>query len=323
VPPTLARARANRAEEPPISEVVPPTSAALCCDWLEPMSDATVTPATRFAREGGRNRFTARRATVVRVERVAPPIVRVTVTGPQFADFTSAGPADHVRVYFPDAATGELVAPTPVGPGEDGIVRPDRESIARDFTPLPRAVAGGIELDLDFFIHPDPGPASAWAETARVGDELVILGPRGSRRAPRDIDGLLLLCDETSLPSASRWVRDVAAGTRVDVVASVAGDGGWVAGYLGEVPDVDVGVHVVTPDSSGATVLAALEHIAPIGEGTFVWAAGEASALLPVRRHLRRTLGLTAAQAQLSGYWRHGVVALDHHAPIDPFDPDE
>ena len=93
----------------------------------------------------------------------------MTVSGPEFEDFTSGGPADHVRVFFPDAATGELVAPTPVGPGEDGIIRPDRASIARDFTPLPRAADGAIELDLDFFVHPDPGPASSWAESARVG----------------------------------------------------------------------------------------------------------------------------------------------------------
>lgn len=276
---------------------------------------------SRFAREGGRNRFTARRATVLRVERVAPPIVRVTVSGPDFSDFTSAGPADHVRVYFPDAATGELVAPTPAGPGEDGIVRPDRASISRDFTPLPRAVDRAIELDLDFFVHPHPGPASAWAESARPGDELVILGPRGSRRAPQDIDALVLICDETSLPSASRWVRDVPACTPVDVIATVTGPGDWVAGYLGALPGVRV--HTVAPDASGATVLEALKGLEPIGEGTFVWAAGEASGLVPVRRHLRRTLGLPAAQAQVSGYWRHGVEAFDHHAPIDPFDPDE
>ncbi len=296
------------------------------------MSDATVpggergarrdADAGRFARDGGRNRFTARQATVVRVERVAPPIVRVTVSGPEFADFSSAGPADHVRVFFPDAATGELVAPTPVGPGEDGIVRPDRASIARDFTPLPRAVDGGIEVDLDFFVHPDPGPASSWAESAEPGDALVVLGPRGSRRAPQDIDGLLLICDETSLPSASRWVREIPSGTRVDVVAAVAGSGDWVAGYLGEVPGVDIRVQVVVPDATGATTLAALEKLPPIGEGVFVWAAGEASALVAVRRHLRRELGLSASQAQLSGYWRRGTVAFDHHAPIDPFDPD-
>ena len=33
--------------------------------------------------------------------------------------------------------------------------------------------------------------------------------------------------------------------------------------------------------------------------------------------------GCPPRQAQLSGYWRRGTVAFDHHAPIDPFDPDE
>lgn len=280
-----------------------------------------VEPTERFAREGGRNRFTARRATVLRVQRVAPPIVRVTVSGPEFGDFTSAGPADHVRVFFPDAATGELVAPTPAPAGEDGIVRPDRATISRDFTPLPRAVGARIELDLDFFVHPDPGPASSWAESARPGDELVVVGPRGSRRAPQNIDALLLICDETSLPSVTRWVRDVPFGTRIDVIAAVHGAGEWVAEYIGAAPGVHV--EVVAADSSGGTVLAALERRGEIGAGTYVWAAGEASALVPVRRHLRRGLALPAAQAQVSGYWRRGVVAFDHHAPIDPFDPDE
>jgi NADPH-dependent ferric siderophore reductase len=287
------------------------------------MSDAAAPAADRFAREGRRNRFTARRARVLQVQRIAPPLVRVTLSGDEFADFTSAGPADHVRVFFPDAVTGELVAPTPVGPGEDGIVRPDRASVSRDFTPLPRAVDGGVEVDLDFFVHPYPGPASAWAESAQPGDELVVVGPRGSRRAPQDIDGLLLVCDETSLPSAGRWIREVPPSTAVDVVAAVTHAGDWVGDYLGDVAGIRVRTHVVEPDDAGAGILAALDRIGPVGEGTFVWAAGEASSLVPVRRHLRRTLGLRPAQAQVSGYWRRGVEAFDHHAPIDPFDPDE
>lgn len=274
--------------------------------------------AGRFAREGGRVRFTARTATVVRVARVAPPMVRVTVTGPDFADFTSIGPADHVRLFLPDPVTGELVAPTPVGPGEDGIVRPDRAAIARDFTPLPRAITGGIELDLDFYTHPDPGPASGWAERAQPGDELVVVGPRGTKRAPQDVDALLLLCDQTSLPSISRWVRDVPPGTRADVVAAVHGDGSWVAGYVGAGDGVEVRVHVVGDAAEWLDVARTVS----IGDGTFVWAAGEASALVPVRRYLRRELGLPAAQAIVSGYWRRGVVAFDHHGPVDPTDPD-
>ena len=172
-------------------------------------------------------------------------------------------------------------------------------------------------------MHPDPGPASSWAESARPGDELVVVGPRGSRRAPQDLDALLLICDETSLPSASRWVREIRAGIPVDLIASVAGPGEWVADYVGAASGGELRVHVVAPDPTGAAVLGALRALEPIGDGVFVWAAGEASSLVPVRRHARRTLGLSPAQAQFSGYWRRGVEAFDHHAPIDPFDPDQ
>ncbi|UUT34408.1 siderophore-interacting protein [Microbacterium elymi] len=59
-----------------------------------------------------------------------------------------------------------------------------------------------------------------------------------------------------------------------------------------------------------------------VDASTYVFAAGEASALVPVRRHLRHTLHLPREQYSVSGYWRVGVQAWDHHAPIDPVDPD-
>lgn len=276
--------------------------------------------AGRFARVSGRNRFTARPATVTRVQRIAPALIRVTVTGPDFADFPHAGPADHVKVFFPDAATGELIAPVAAGPGEDGIVRPDRASIGRDYTPIVRRSGDDVELDLDFFVHADPGPASAWAESAQPGDEIVVVGPRGSKRAPQAVDGAILVCDESSLPSVSQWIRDLPSGCTIDVIAAVAGDPAWVADYLGERSDVTLRIrHAGT---TGAAWLPALRAIGPIDDGTFVWAAGDASELVAVRRYLRRELGLPAVQAVANGYWRPGVAAFDHHAPIDPTDPD-
>ena len=55
---------------------------------------------------------------------------------------------------------------------------------------------------------------------------------------------------------------------------------------------------------------------------TFVWAAGEAGALIPVRRWLTQEAGLPKANLSLHGYWKSGVAGLDHHAPLDPADPD-
>jgi len=280
-------------------------------------------PASPFFRAGGRNRFTARRARVVSVEQVAPVLLRVRVTGPDFADFSSGGPADHVRVFFPDPDTGELVAPTAAGPGEDGIVRPDAPTHARDFTPLRVTTLGDeVAVDLDFYLHPSPGPASRFASGARLGDELVIVGPRGSKAAPQAAARLVLVVDETALPSATRWAAEVPADTSVDLIALTADDGSWVSAYVAETSGrTDVRVHLLDAGGEPDAVVAALDAVG-VDASTFVFAAGEASALIPLRRHLRRTLALAPEQVALSGYWKRGTAGFDHHAPIDPSDPD-
>ena len=51
-------------------------------------------------------------------------------------------------------------------------------------------------------------------------------------------------------------------------------------------------------------------------DDTFVWAAGEADSLVPLRRALRQR-GLARAQYDIDGYWRTGVANLDHHAVPD------
>lgn len=274
----------------------------------------------RFRREGARHRFTARRGTVTAITRPAPVMLRVRIEGPDFADFVSTGPSDHMRVFFPDPETGEYNVPVAVGPGEDGIVRPEGPSFARDFTPL-RYESGAIELDV--YTHPSPGPAARWAATATPGDELVVVGPRGSRSAPQDADRLLLLVDETALPAAARFAREVPATTGVDVVAVTGDDGVWVARYLADASArADIRVHHVAGPAEGEALIAGIGTAGGVDAGTFVFAAGEASALLPLRRHLLRELALPRAQVAVSGYWRRGVAAFDHHTPVDPEDPD-
>lgn len=280
-------------------------------------------PSSPFYREGGRHRFTARRAHVVEITPVAPVMTRVRVTGADFGDFVSTGPGDHTRIYFPDPTTGDLVAPTATGPGEDGIVRPETPGHARDFTPLPVTdYPDSVAVDLDFFLHVSPGPASTWAQNARIGDEIVVVGPRGSRNAPQGASRVLLVCDETAMPAAGRWAAEVSASTRVQLLAITGDDGSWIGEYIAGVSgrtDVEV-THLAAGDGDG---LISEIDAAAIDDTTFVFAAGEANGLIPVRRHLRRTIELPAEQVALSGYWRQGTAAFDHHAPVDPSDPDD
>ncbi|MFH8251664.1 siderophore-interacting protein [Microbacterium sp. B2969] len=279
------------------------------------MTDATISP---FFRAGDRHRFTAREATVVAVSRPVDQFVRVTVTGPDFDDFVSTGPTDHTRVFFPDPVTGELTAPRAAGPGEEGIVRPEAAMFARDFTPLnPRREDDRVLVDFDILRHVDPGPAAAWGVQAKPGDRLVIVGPRGSKNAPQEAPRVLLVVDPTAFPSATRWLAEVAATTRVDVVADVAGDLCWVETYFRqESGRVDFTLTAAGPD------LAEAAKASGVDAGTFMFAAGEASRLIPLRRYLRNDLALPREQFALSGYWKSGTAGFDHHAPIDPSDPD-
>ena len=61
-----------------------------------------------------------------------------------------------------------------------------------------------------------------------------------------------------------------------------------------------------------ADALADFEFEFPTGRG-FVWVAGEATCLKPVRRMLRNHPALDSRCVDVDGYWRRGVVNHDHH----------
>ncbi|MFC5337361.1 siderophore-interacting protein [Leucobacter denitrificans] len=274
----------------------------------------------KFSREMTRHRFTAREVTVTAVSRPVPTFARVTLAGPDLHDFASTGPTDHMKVFFPHPFTGELNAPTAVGPSEDGMVMPDAQIFGRFFTPMNVRVdaSGATEFDLDFFLHEDPGPASFWAEKAAIGDKLVVAGPRGSKTVPAGISQLLCIVDETALPATSRWIADVPAAVEVEVVADVSYDDiDWVVDYLRDA----TGREVTVREPLGGLDQALLDS--ELTDDTFVFAAGDANRLIPLRRVIRDELGLPREQYDISGYWRSGEANFDHHSPIDPADPED
>lgn len=258
---------------------------------------------------------------MTRTELVTPRMQRVTLTGPELEGFVTLGPADHVKIFFPDPATGVIVAPEIV----DGRPRlPEgAEVIVRDYTPLefrPEA-PGGPELDIDFVLHGDSshgGPAATWAASAQPGDQVVIAGPRGSLLPPADAQAAILVADESALPSVARWL-DALGDTPVTGLFSVADAG--TASYLAGHESAARQFHWFSGEDRGAALEEALRGL-DIDEGTFIYLAGEAGSLVPMRRYLRRELGLPKGQVDAHGYWKQGTVALDHHAPLDPSDPD-
>jgi NADPH-dependent ferric siderophore reductase len=249
---------------------------------------------TLRTREAVRHEVRRRHGTVVGRQELPGTLVRITLGGDDLDGFTSLGPEDHVKLFFPDA---------------DGVV-------GRDYTPSefrPLGASSGPELDIDFVVHGTDGPASAWASAAMEGDELDFGGPRGSRLAPTGFRNALLIADPSGLPALRRWVRAFDG----EPVTHAILFGGASPDYLDETERAAVLLQVVEDGRDVLEVVQAQD----VDEDTFVWAAGEASTLVPVRRHLKAQ-ELPKENRSLHGYWKRGEAGLDHHAPLDPSDPD-
>ncbi len=269
-----------------------------------------MTESTALSRRHVRHELVQRHLTVSRVLPVTRRIVRVTLTG-DLGGFAADGPTDHLKAFFPDPATGAVATPG-FARGGIGLSAPG-QVIGRDYTPRDVRPDAG-ELDLDFVVHGDEGPASAWAGHAAPGDRLAVAGPKSSKLVPDGLTGLVLVVDETAFPAASRWLRLTPPDVPVTVLLDAADDD--AAGYFDGLPGTERATF-----HTGGDLEPTLRSL-PIEPGTFAFLAGEATTLVPLRRYLRRELGLGPQQVAASGYWKRGVAGLDHHAPVDPDDPD-
>lgn len=269
-----------------------------------------------FAIKRIRRPLAIRHLTVSAVTRIAPTMARVTLVGDELAGFEAPGPADHVKAFFP-GPDGVLAVPTIT---DDGLRQPETGPVhARDYTPLEFRPDGdsGPELDIDFVLHGDDGPASLWASNAKPGDPFVFGGPRGSVMPPEGAEQVIVAVDETGLPAARRFFQFFLPDVPVIGLFSLAD--AELRTYL---DDIDGGERHWFTGGNRSAELEEKFRTLKVTDRTFLFLAGEAGAIVPLRRYMRRELGLPREQFDASGYWKQGVVNLDHHAPLDPSDPE-
>jgi NADPH-dependent ferric siderophore reductase len=174
-------------------------------------------------------------AQVARLRRLGPSFLRVTFTGADLDGFASNGFDQRIKVMLP--LPGRGIDDCPSDPDWYGAWRAlpaDRRMPIRTYTV--RAVRSAQrEVDVDFVLHGATGPASAWAESAVVGDEVVLIGPNARFPGPTggfewhppvDASCLLIAGDETAVPAICTIVESLPAGLRARVLLEVpeAGD---------------------------------------------------------------------------------------------------
>ncbi|TCP45105.1 NADPH-dependent ferric siderophore reductase [Tamaricihabitans halophyticus] len=247
-----------------------------------------------------------REVEVLRSYPLGAGLIRVILGGPGTDGFEAHSPDEHVKLIFPEP-DGELRLPEP-----NGLMlswpRPSpttREYTVRGYDP----VTG--ELAIDIALH-GTGLGANWARTVEPGATVHVAGPPGGLIVPHNYDRYLLAGDLTALPAIDRWLEELprtAAGWAFIEVADASEEIELSA------PE-DMAVHWLhrgaSPPGTGDMLERAVRTVSiPDGERCFVWLAGEAGQLKPLRRWVRDELKLAKTDYDITGYWKRGVADYD------------
>jgi NADPH-dependent ferric siderophore reductase len=245
---------------------------------------------------------------------LTPHMVRVTLAGDQLEGFRSDAADDGARLYFPPDPTDASWVPTVEGTtvvfSAEHPKPPNREYTARRYDP----VAG--ELDIDFVVHGE-GAASNWATNAVPGHYLGVSGPRRSRMIAGQVDWYLLAGDDSGLPSIARRLEELPSGTPAIAVLEVAN--AEEEQPIDSPADLEL-IWVHRDGAKGEISTLLVDAIRPLAfpEGNvFAWAAGEASSMKAIRRHLLQDRGIPINRIRLTGYWKRSISDWDHHTPVE------
>lgn len=234
------------------------------------------------------------------VERVelSPRLVRVTLEGESLRTLSVAQPAASVRFVVPWPGT-ELELPE--WNGNEFLLADGRRPALRTFTPL-RVDNGAGRLDLEIVRHPE-GAVSQWADSASVGDPAAVSGPGVGYDFPSGAERLLVLGDETAIPAIGQLIEMARADLELEIHVEVIRDDAVID--LAARPIDEVAWHLTDDgDNPGGKIVEVVQSLDETPDGTDVWAAGEASAMQAIRKHLFKTLGVDRSRATVRGYWK-------------------
>ncbi|MFD9498873.1 siderophore-interacting protein [Streptomyces sp. NPDC060035] len=252
--------------------------------------------------------------TVLRARRLSPSMCRITFGGPGLDGFAAGGRDQSLSLFLPHPGRSEPLVPVD-GNGDWftawRALPEDVRAVMRSYTVRAqrRTDDGSTEVDIDFALHEDGGPACRWAAAAAPGQLLKALGPAVEDntavrfRPPQDTGWVLIWADETALPAASAVLEWLPAGTKARV---------WL-----EIPHAqdrqalrtaaDARISWLVRDEGAPSAVEAVRS-AELPEGTpYVWIAGESSGVRALRRHLVQERQFDRKRVTFVGYWRRGL----------------
>ncbi|MCL4164972.1 UNVERIFIED_CONTAM: hypothetical protein GTU68_034139, partial [Idotea baltica] len=176
--------------------------------------------------------------------------------------------------------------------------------VKRTYTVVEYRVAVN-ELDLDFALHEECGPATHFALNAKPGDKVGIAGPSAPKLVSAKADWFLIAGDMTALPAIDANLKTLPNNAKGHIVLEVQAISDKRS-Y--ELPHAMELTWLVNPQpQAGVSQLAKTVKQLEWLEGTpSVWIAGESSIVRELRSYLAKTKELDRVHRYTSGYWQIG-----------------
>lgn len=231
-----------------------------------------------------------RKLEVIRTAQISSNMQRVTLGGDGLATFPPDQESAYIKLLFPPETGDRPMLRT-------YTVRFQRED----------------EIDVDFVIHDDGGPAASWALSTRPGDTILIRGPGPKKLLNPEADWFLIVGDMTALPAIGANIEQLPATAIGHAVIEIINE----ADIQKLSAPANFNVQWLINPHPGENSQLLVDHVKqlPWGKGeSSVWAACEFNTMRKLRDYFRNDRQLDKTNLYISSYWKHGSNEDAHRA---------
>ena len=224
----------------------------------------------------------AREVTLARRETLSPNLTRISLSGDALADFPDGFEGGYIKLSLPDGAGHAL----------------------RSYT-IRRFDSAARTLDIDMVSHGDGGPAARWANRARVGERVTIMGPGPVRRLDPAADWFIAAGDMSALPGICVNLAALPADATGYAVIEVISPEDRIEFERPAGVELSWVIHPDPLQPSGQ-LETAVRNIPWRSGAVSVWVAGEYGATRAIRQYFRHDREVPREAAYVSCYWKAG-----------------
>lgn len=231
---------------------------------------------------------------------LSPHYISIVLEGEDLKNFKNAEIGDNNKLLIPAKGLKKVVFPMPGTPGSSA----GAASIIRTYT-LRNLDLEKQEMTIEFVAHGDDGPASSWAISAEIGDELGVMMKKKDKKIFQLADWYLLAGDHTALPVMSVLLESMQEAAIGEVLIEVYGPEDILA------LKHPAGVNVVWLFNKTPGLGSSLPEVfnwakIPTEGSRFLFAAAESQAILEIQHLLRENPLLKRNEWKAYSYWKLG-----------------